>query len=509
MPSAISTPQDILRSVVGVLLTTGVLLGLAVPLATSASAATPPRSALGERTGYAVGGNLQDRSDAELARELDLVAASGAKWVRLDVNWASTERVRGVRDWAPMDRVVTAITARGLAVLGLVTYAPSWARPAGSAVHAPPSDVTAFADFARAAAVRYTPRGITAWEVWNEPNIHNFWSPAPDAAQYVALLKATAAAVRSVNPSATIVSGGLSPATTSTDGRTVAPLEFVKRMYDLGAASSFSAVGWHPYSFPHMPTTPNTSSWNAYAQMPLVRDEMVRRGDGGKEVWLTEVGAPTGTAADAVSEQRQAEIVVEAVRTAGSWSWAGPSFVYAVRDAGTLPSDREQNFGLVRRDYSPKPAYGALRTLLAPTAPAAAPLPVTAPVTAPADRIAIPHTGLLASPLPPQSVTATGGAGVIAVRWSSSTTEGVVGHHVFRTAQAPGTAGRSWTRMTSYPLTGAHHNDRALRSGVRYWYRLTAVTSAPATVASGPSAEGSAVATLLRRRGGALTTLRG
>lgn len=31
--------------------------------------------------------------------------------------------------------------------------------------------------------------GVHAYEVWNEPNIVNFWAPGPDPARYTQLLK--------------------------------------------------------------------------------------------------------------------------------------------------------------------------------------------------------------------------------------------------------------------------------------------------------------------------------
>lgn len=484
------------RRVLAVAAATAVVSSLAVTTAGSAAAES---NALGQRTGYAVGGNLQDRSDAELARELDLMAASGAKWVRLDVNWASTERVRGVRDWAPMDRVVDAIGARGLNVLGLVTYAPAWARPAGSADHAAPTDVAGFASFAQAAVVRYKDRGIKAWEVWNEPNIHNFWAPAPNVAAYATLLKATSAAIRQVDPGAEVLAGGLSPAYTRSDGSTIAPLDFVKGLYAAGAGPSFTGTAMHPYSFPHLPTTPNSTSWNAFMQTPLVHQVMTANGDGAKKVWLTEVGAPTGTAADAVTEAVQTAIVLEAVNVSAGWSFAGPTFVYAVRDAGTLASDREQNFGLVRRDYSPKPVYGALRTALTAPAPApaadlvVAPAPTVAPTTGPEPTTApapVVEPAPTTSPAPvatrpaaPARPLVKPRRGTLALDWADSSATGLVGYHVYRTTNRPGTA-RYWTRLTTTPVPTSLHTDRRVRPGVRYYYKTTAVTTMQSPVSS-------------------------
>jgi hypothetical protein len=44
------------------------------------------------------------------------------------------------------------------------------------------------------------------------------------------------------------------------------------------------------------------------------------------------------------------------------YGWAGPLFAYEGRDHGTDRSTRENFFGLVRHDFSPKPAYDAYRS---------------------------------------------------------------------------------------------------------------------------------------------------
>jgi hypothetical protein len=58
----------------------------------------------------------------------------------------------------------------------------------------------------RRAAVRPLPRtpeprpgifrGRAAWEIWNEPNLPQFWAGTPDPAAYVALARAAAAEIR-------------------------------------------------------------------------------------------------------------------------------------------------------------------------------------------------------------------------------------------------------------------------------------------------------------------------
>ena len=341
----------------------GLLLLLAAePRTTSPAAAAGSARAYG---GIAPDGSFPFLGPAQLTRQMDLIAASGARWVRLGVVWSVVEQRRGSFDWSSSDRVIDAARARGLHVLALVTYAPSWASGSDDDKVAPrdPTDIRAFA---RAAAARYAPRGVHAWEVWNEPNIAAAWAPRPDPVAYTSLLRTVATQVRAVDPRATIVSGGLAPAPDARDGTALGPATFLRRMYDAGAAGSFTAVGLHPYSFPFLPLQAGTASFNAFLRASVIRKVMVDHGDEGKKIWSTEYGAPTGSSGDAVSEQVQADSLVQAYSQLERWSWAGPLFVYTLRDSGTDRRDREQNFGLLHADYSPKPAWTAFRRLMLP-----------------------------------------------------------------------------------------------------------------------------------------------
>ena len=359
------------RVVGGRLAPTQLLLGAAVAavlVAGIAAAAVLPTerevTALGSRTGFSPGAGIMLADPDDMERELDAVADSGAGWVRLDVDWSHVESTRGDYDWSRVDRVVDAAHHRDIEVLALLAYTPTWARPAGTTSHAPPDDASWFAAFAEAAAERYRPRGVRTYEIWNEPNLPRFWEPRPDASAYLALLAAGSAAVHRAAPDATVLSGGLAPASDGERGGEVDPRTFLKQLYELGAAPLTDGVAVHPYSFPATPLQPGTSEWNTFQKLPDMRETMEEYDDADAQLWLTELGAPTGDSSGAVDEQRQAEIVVEAVEHAARQPWAGPVFVYAIRDAGDDPEDREDNFGLLRRDFAPKAAFDRLRQLL-------------------------------------------------------------------------------------------------------------------------------------------------
>jgi len=343
------------------------------------SDAGPPSEFAGSRRfGIASGGLLQWDSDAELAKELDDYQALGATWIRFNIDWADIQHEKnGPLEFARNDRVVNEARARGLNVLGIFLFTPCWAsaapkNDAGSCTDFayPPTDNGTFATFVKSAVTHFRLLGVSAWEVWNEPNVKYFWKPAPDADAFVGMLRAAYKAIHEADPDATVVSGGLSPAV-SEDGGNIAPKEYLARLYaDAGIQGHFDALGYHPYDYPSTPS--GTEEWNAWRHMIEeggIRDQMVANGDENKKIWATEFGVPTApldggkpVGSVLMSEAEQAAIVQEAYDLFASYPWAGPLFWYSYQDTGADPSNLEHWFGLVRRDGSHKPGFAAYQT---------------------------------------------------------------------------------------------------------------------------------------------------
>lgn len=304
------------------------------------------------------GGHSWLRLDAaELDRQMAIVASTGATWVRLDIDWALIEPVRGQKDWTATDRVVRAASAHALSVLAILTYAPAWAGPhrgVGGSKAAP--HPVPFGEFVGAAVDHYGDQ-ISHWEIWNEPNVTAFFAPAPDVGLYAHLLRQAALAVRARQPHGQVIVGGLAPSTNN--GVDISPTSFVESLYALGADADFDGIAVHPYSYPELPDS--TAWYNAFQNLTWIRRIMDEHGDQAKLLWPSEFGAPTGTGARAVSETRQAEILDRGLDMITEIDGVGPVFVYSLIDAGDDRDDLEDNFGVLRRDYTEKPAVTVLR----------------------------------------------------------------------------------------------------------------------------------------------------
>jgi hypothetical protein len=350
----------------------------AVPAAARVSVPLPPKAVAPKLLGgISVGDTLPWLAPAELDRQLRDFAELGVRSVRIDVAWRDVQPDdRNRYSWARLDRVVSRARVYGLQILGVLAYTPAWARPAGCVSDkCAPADPARFGAFARAAATRYAPQGIHTWEIWNEQNTTGFWKPTPDATAYARLVAATAPLIRKADPSAVIVSGGM--AAVSTGRGQIGQLDFLDQMLKAGVAASVDAIGYHPYTYPfpasYRATWATGTAWNKMRDTSTSFASIFTRRGVSKPVWITEYGAPTGgpgvassgkltnipAATDHVTEQWQAVIAADAVRTAAVTPGLGAFFWYGYRDFNAGGSN-EGFYGLRRANGTAKPAWASI-----------------------------------------------------------------------------------------------------------------------------------------------------
>src|SRR3954447_24475099 len=317
-------------------------------------AVDPCRSPLPDRAvGIAPGSEW--KRDPRAVKDMGVMADIGVRWVRLGFEWAVIEPRPGQFRWGTIDKIMKGASSHCLAVLAMVGTTPQWARRRGCpTLWCPPADPADFAAFLGKVADRYPGRAIDAWEIWNEPNFASWFRPRPGPALSGRLLVTAAHAIRAHEPGATVLSGGLAPSPVD-DARRQKPDRFLDELYATGAMDVVDAVGYHPYSYPDLPSV-KTGDNGFVDQGARVRDVMVRHGDADKRVWLTEFGYPTPGGGSPILA-RQEQTVTSAFETWRSLDWAGPLFCFAWRDPEAGSSNLQRNFGLRRHDDSPKPAY--------------------------------------------------------------------------------------------------------------------------------------------------------
>ena len=296
--------------------------------------------------------------DAELA---DMADNLHTTTVRIDMDWGYVQYEGPTSyDWSLYDPAVAQARAYGMSILFLIQGTPAWASALGgsdSATTDEPASAAAFASFCQQVAERYGSGGPTSYEIWNEENNVDFWTPAPNPALYTQVLQDSYTAIKAVEPHQTVITGGLAPETTDSEGD-IAPVTFLQDIYADGAQGYFDAVGYHPYSYDALPDT--YESWSGWSQMsattPSIRSVMTANGDADMQVWITEVGWPSNTAdlTGIPGPTADADEVQQVMAFARVNSWVGPIYWYEYEDDPSGP------FGLVTTSGTQKPAYTAM-----------------------------------------------------------------------------------------------------------------------------------------------------
>ena len=292
-------------------------------------------------------------------KDLDMIAAAGFKFIRMDFGWEGIERQKGAYDWSAYDELTANLEKRGLRAIYILDYSnPLYEQVAatrdpitgkesrGLASPQQADSVAAFARWAAAAAVHFREHPVV-WEVWNEPNIF-FWKPKPDARQYTALALATAKAVRQVNPQATIIG----PASSEF------PWAFLESFLASGILEYLDGVSVHPYrDYRQAPET-------AAADYLKLRALIERHAPTPAKRSLPIISGEWGYAShrQGVSPETQAAFLVRQ-QMANLIAGIPLSIWYDWKNDGNDPGEREHNFGTVLPDLAPKPAYRAAQTL--------------------------------------------------------------------------------------------------------------------------------------------------
>jgi hypothetical protein len=285
-------------------------------------------------------------------------ARLGVGIVRRPFDWSRVER----EGWPAYDDYVARAATAGVSVLPVLIRRPELG---------PPRSNEAYAEFVGEAVRRYGPRGsfwlahpevpflpIHAWQVWNEPNIPNWWRGGVSARKYVRPLRVAARAIRAADPGAEVVAAGLPNSNLG-----VPFLRYLDRMYRAGARGVFDTLAIHPYSR-------GVPGLLALAERARA---LMNRWHDRSRLWITEFGWSTGGDASAfrVSERGQADRIAaslsaligerRALRLRGF-------VLFKWRDAVAPPELGRDPWplhaGLLTADGVPKPGFRAFASVV-------------------------------------------------------------------------------------------------------------------------------------------------
>ena len=331
----------------------------------------PPQQVETEHPLTCVHTRLMDEVEEwKIKHSLELAREMGATTIVEFFPWPYIEPARGQYNWAQADRVIAHARTQGLRVIARLGMVPAWAQPDADTLD---FDLTlnyleedAFPDFAafvEAFTARYA-GDVEAVIIWNEPNLAFEWGyQPPDPARYARLLALAGPAAKRGSPDVRVLAGALAP-TLEPEGSPYGTneLDYLRGLYEAGAADWFDALAIHTYGFRFPPEEPPAPDVLNFRRAELLRAIMVEYGDGDKPVYITEAGwndHPRWT--KAVRPGQRITYTLEAYQMVeAEWPWAETMCLWVFRTP-TLSYSYHDYFSLVTPGFTERPIYDALK----------------------------------------------------------------------------------------------------------------------------------------------------
>lgn len=194
------------------------------------------------------------------------------------VTWPDIEPSKGQWRFGTLDNCLVMAQEHDQDLLMTLGLTPRWAsaRPQEPSGYQPgfaaePVDIQDWRTFVTAVATRYKGR-IHNYEIWNEPNLKQFWSGSVD--QLLALTREASQIIHNIDPQAIVVS----PPATSGYG-----VKWLTEFLSKGGGQYVDVIGYHFYVADQPPE----------AIVPVIRQvqqTMADNGVGNKPIWDTEAG---------------------------------------------------------------------------------------------------------------------------------------------------------------------------------------------------------------------------
>jgi hypothetical protein len=274
-----------------------------------------------------------------------LLKEAGVRWLRHFPEWQTIQPRQGEWRWEIADAMVADARGHGIQTTGLFAYFAPWASADGGTRRGPVKDIRYWRDYVRATTARYR-NDIRHWEVWNEFN-GSFYQGIDKPREYAELTVAAFEEARRTDPGIAI---GIGVANFD--------LGFLDAAIKAGAADHFDFVCVHPYENAAMLASGGETGFlSLAANLRRMLEANKQRRD--IPLWITETGYQAPVEPDAAADALQAEVLAKTYLLAMAQGFERVFWFEARGPAYGHGTDH----GLIRRDWTVRPAFTALRTL--------------------------------------------------------------------------------------------------------------------------------------------------
>ncbi|QSN64043.1 beta-glucosidase [Caballeronia sp. M1242] len=299
---------------------------------------------------------------------MSLIKRAGFTWIRDELYWTDVEPTPGKFQFPRKDSDYGGYVAQaskiGLKPLIVLDYGNGRAYPGlfkgPKGFPQTQQERDLFVRYAQK-VVGFYGKYVKTWEVWNEPAF-----PSIGYDTYIALLKPVYTAIKKESPDASVVSCGGGGAGGGPGG------DCIVQIVKANALDYQDGFSIHPYMSPYDPDRgyeakgsplPRVNVSTVWPHLQRMTQSHPRPGVGRLKVYITEIGWPSSPTEAGLSERKQAAAAARTFLLSRRFGTVETVIWYDFVDDGVDAAEKEANFGLVRLDLTPKPAYVAAATL--------------------------------------------------------------------------------------------------------------------------------------------------
>ena len=296
----------------------------------------------------------------KIDKDMVVLKKSGIHILRIAFQWDAMEPSKGKFDYLFWDYFVKSAYKNHITLIPYVCYTPRWNSTGDSTNfwNHTPVDYNEFGVFV-SKLVNHYKKYIQSWELWNEPDIPDFFSG--NAEDLARLVKIGSEAVRKADPTALVVLAGLAHHTDFT----------LKLFRDYGISKYVDVVNCHDYS----------ETWSGEPVESITNyistlSDIIKKYGDGQTLWTAEVGysdfrkgAYVSSSYNAYydyehSPEYQAEELFKTMTLINATGKVALAAWYRVTDLQsdlTVIGDVNNRFlGVVTLEHKPKPAMAAI-----------------------------------------------------------------------------------------------------------------------------------------------------
>lgn len=285
---------------------------------------------------------------------LSLAAQAGFNAVKDDVFWSTAEpkpdQLRISPQWRSYLNTASGLNMSRLAILGYSTYFHDNAKPRTPQVMQPYLRYVNYVS-------RQLGNRVSFYEIWNEWDLEAPGDPQLSR-DYAEVVRKAAPLIRNntanvAGTPAKILAGSVTP-----EGMNQG---FADHLIESGAIDLVDGLSIHPYAHCHASDGNNPEAWVRW----LSNYEQHIRNKAGRDVplYLTEMAWPSHQGPCGNSKVTQALYMARIFFLARTVPNVKGMWWYDLFDDGPDRHDQEHNFGVLKQDLSPKPAYTMMQAI--------------------------------------------------------------------------------------------------------------------------------------------------